>query len=231
MNREDHSGERFGRLTARNYAGAGRWFCVCDCGARCSVLTAHLTAGHTRSCGCLQRELARQFHEDRHAAFVSIETKRCSKCGERKPRSGFSPTRSRRNRRSSLRSWCKQCGAAESIRWAKANRDRTRLSGRLFYARHTEKVKAWAREYAKTPAGKASSRKRRLSPHRKMWEREWRKTPSGMEWTTRQNHGLRKHHWIEIVKLYQLLDQQRKEKQNGRRHVERHRNKGAERQP
>lgn len=54
--RIDISNKRFGRLVALRYAGKGRWLCRCDCGNETTVITAHLTGGHTKSCGCLQRE-------------------------------------------------------------------------------------------------------------------------------------------------------------------------------
>jgi hypothetical protein len=59
------TGCRFGRLVAASYAGISKhrisqWSCVCDCGSVRVVLQRSLLAGHTRSCGCLQRELASQ---------------------------------------------------------------------------------------------------------------------------------------------------------------------------
>lgn len=53
--------ERFGRLVAKEFKGSrggnGYWLCVCDCGVEKQVSTCHLRSGHTRSCGCLQREM------------------------------------------------------------------------------------------------------------------------------------------------------------------------------
>jgi len=61
---------RFGRLTViakshrrRRPDGTGRhlfWRCVCDCGQSSIVDGVHLRSGHTRSCGCLQPESARE---------------------------------------------------------------------------------------------------------------------------------------------------------------------------
>ena len=48
--------QKFNRLTAIKYAGKGKWLCRCDCGNEVTVSTAHLRSGHTKSCGCLQRE-------------------------------------------------------------------------------------------------------------------------------------------------------------------------------
>lgn len=58
----DLAGQRFGRLVAvredgRSAAGTARWACICDCGATITTDGRHLRIGHTRSCGCLAREL------------------------------------------------------------------------------------------------------------------------------------------------------------------------------
>ena len=58
----DLKGQKFGRLTVLAYAEyrneAAHWICLCDCGAEVIVNGASLRNGHTRSCGCLSRELA-----------------------------------------------------------------------------------------------------------------------------------------------------------------------------
>jgi hypothetical protein len=61
--RIDLTGQRFGRLTVLRFAGCpdGRgslWVCRCECGKRIVVGGQKLKNGHTRSCGCLQREIA-----------------------------------------------------------------------------------------------------------------------------------------------------------------------------
>lgn len=56
--RVDITGKRFGRLTALQYAGDGKWECECDCGNRTIVRTYNLNNGTTKSCGCLQRDRA-----------------------------------------------------------------------------------------------------------------------------------------------------------------------------
>lgn len=50
----DIAWKRFGKLIAIKYLGKSKWCCKCDCGMYVNVLTAHLTSGHTKSCGCLQ---------------------------------------------------------------------------------------------------------------------------------------------------------------------------------
>lgn len=56
-------GQRFGRLTAISMASGRRdgrllWNCICDCGTSALATSAALRGGHTRSCGCLRRELS-----------------------------------------------------------------------------------------------------------------------------------------------------------------------------
>lgn len=59
------AGMRFGRLVAVKPIedrGNGRivWACNCDCGNSTSVLNYNLLNGHTLSCGCLQKERAKE---------------------------------------------------------------------------------------------------------------------------------------------------------------------------
>jgi hypothetical protein len=58
------TGQRFGRLEvierAENQGGQTRWTCICDCGTETTVNGGDLASGATKSCGCLQREGARE---------------------------------------------------------------------------------------------------------------------------------------------------------------------------
>lgn len=59
----DMTDRRFGRLVAKNIAefvkGKQRaWRCLCDCGNVVTVNGTSLRCGHTKSCGCLARELS-----------------------------------------------------------------------------------------------------------------------------------------------------------------------------
>lgn len=54
-------GEKFGRLTllSRTWSSLRNrslWKCKCDCGNICEVILCNITSGHTKSCGCLQKE-------------------------------------------------------------------------------------------------------------------------------------------------------------------------------
>ena len=48
----DLSGQKFGRWSVLDYAGASYWHCVCTCGANRKVFGANLTRGQSLSCGC-----------------------------------------------------------------------------------------------------------------------------------------------------------------------------------
>lgn len=59
--RANRTGQRFGRLIVIECLGVASgghrwWGCVCDCGNKVAVRSRELDAGHTRSCGCLQKE-------------------------------------------------------------------------------------------------------------------------------------------------------------------------------
>lgn len=60
----DLKSTRFGRLTVISFAGTvnGKpfWNCLCECGAMKTVMAQSLRRGLTESCGCQQREVARQ---------------------------------------------------------------------------------------------------------------------------------------------------------------------------
>lgn len=66
MRREkvDLTGQRFGRLVVESFAferkGHFYWNCVCDCGGKSTSEGSRLKGGTTKSCGCLQKEKARE---------------------------------------------------------------------------------------------------------------------------------------------------------------------------
>ena len=58
-------GEKFGRLFVLKDVGTNKWrnsqvLCLCDCGNKVIVLGNSLKNGNTESCGCLQKEVARE---------------------------------------------------------------------------------------------------------------------------------------------------------------------------
>ena len=56
--RVDLTGKTFGYLTPLYYIKGGKWHCKCKCGKEFDVDTRNLNSGHTKSCGCLQKEKA-----------------------------------------------------------------------------------------------------------------------------------------------------------------------------
>jgi HNH endonuclease len=57
---QDVTGKRYERLTAIRMTQSTRptkWLCRCDCGNEKSVTLGDLNSGHTRSCGCLRKDL------------------------------------------------------------------------------------------------------------------------------------------------------------------------------
>lgn len=66
---KDISGQKFGRLTAIKIVGYKKdkraiWYCHCDCGNNVNVCGTELRSGHTKSCGCLQKELLVKRNKD-----------------------------------------------------------------------------------------------------------------------------------------------------------------------
>lgn len=60
----DLTGQRFGRLLVLQRVpnvekGLTRWLCKCDCGNTPTILRHLLRSGHTKSCGCYQKDCIR----------------------------------------------------------------------------------------------------------------------------------------------------------------------------
>lgn len=60
-NKIDLTNQKFGRLTVikengRTASKCVLWLCECECGKQINVRTADLRNGHTKSCGCYQKE-------------------------------------------------------------------------------------------------------------------------------------------------------------------------------
>ena len=73
MAAKDLTGQRFGRLVVtgrgEDYINSNghhvpRWKCICDCGGTALVQGAQLKNGRSKSCGCLQREIAKKRAEE-----------------------------------------------------------------------------------------------------------------------------------------------------------------------
>lgn len=79
---KDLIGQRFGRLTVVSLVEAKssasvptEWICRCDCGNTTKVRGSNLLSGGTKSCGCLQKEIARNAlfkHGDKNSRLYTI---------------------------------------------------------------------------------------------------------------------------------------------------------------
>ena len=80
--RIDLTGQKFGRLTVIAYDGLinkkARWQCKCECGKFLTITSEQLRNGESRSCGCLQKEIARKNHTT-HGMAADSKTKRCKR--------------------------------------------------------------------------------------------------------------------------------------------------------
>lgn len=73
--RIDLTGQRFSRLlvleeSGREESGNILWKCRCDCGAIKVVCGVSLRSGHTKSCGCLRREIASSRKGKNHSNYI-----------------------------------------------------------------------------------------------------------------------------------------------------------------
>lgn len=60
---ENLENKKFGRLLVKNGTpknGIVYWNCLCTCGNETTVSSGHLKSGHTKSCGCYQKEVSRK---------------------------------------------------------------------------------------------------------------------------------------------------------------------------
>lgn len=71
-NSRDLTGMVFDRLSVLGYARGGKWWCKCECGTIKPTPSHDLTAGKTKSCGCLNVEHAAQMNRS-HGATVGRE--------------------------------------------------------------------------------------------------------------------------------------------------------------
>lgn len=87
---KDLTGKTFGRLTAlkctkkaTRKSGPSIWLCKCVCGNFKNVQSGHLVNGSTQSCGCLQREKAKESnikHGMKYERLYNIYTNMLQRC-------------------------------------------------------------------------------------------------------------------------------------------------------
>ena len=95
----------------------------------------------------------------------AVETKRCYKCGEVKPRSEFYKDRSRSD---GLDPRCKSCTKAHKAAWRKANPEKHREGFRKWAKANPEKHRERKRKWRKANPEKAAAQKRRHNRKRSM---------------------------------------------------------------
>jgi len=77
----DLIGMKFGRWTVikkdKNKKGSRSWFCKCDCGNHKVITSYSLVNGHSKSCGCLQKEkISQRFKKEfKMASFNRLYTR------------------------------------------------------------------------------------------------------------------------------------------------------------
>lgn len=75
-------GKKFNRLTvievsSRTKKGEAKYLCICECGNEIKTPTArNLIKGITKSCGCLQKEVAREKFLDRNVKYKHYKNKK-----------------------------------------------------------------------------------------------------------------------------------------------------------
>lgn len=79
---KDISGQKFGRLTAKfrvqnNKYGDAQWLTICECGNEVVVTASGLKCGHSKSCGCYQKEavstkLSKAFKEGDKVGYWTV---------------------------------------------------------------------------------------------------------------------------------------------------------------
>jgi len=192
--RIDITGKRFGRLTVIKFMQAHEtrrvalWLCRCDCGTEKVIRTDGLTSGSSKSCGCIQREKAREngakvaaINNSRKAQEIKERIKknirRCPKCGEEKPIVGGYCQDS--TRADGYDSYCIECRKAEKIVYYEKNKESILKQKRDLhkkdksilkreYEKNKEKIKKKSVLYSKNNRGKINAyyRKRRKTDPR-----------------------------------------------------------------
>ena len=88
----DLTGQKFERLTVLEYAGKNKnrnyyWKCQCECGNIIVVQYGNIKKGTTKSCGCLQKEKARELlttHGMGHTRFYKTWANMKTRCLNKK---------------------------------------------------------------------------------------------------------------------------------------------------
>ena len=82
----DLTGKRYGRLRVIKYVGDEKWECECDCGKITYPASYNLNKGHTKSCGCKNKEdllKALTKHGKRHTKIYSAWCRMKRRCSDK----------------------------------------------------------------------------------------------------------------------------------------------------
>lgn len=129
----DLSGQTFGRLTVVGQAPRRNndtmWHCKCSCGSTSSVQSKHLRNGCTRSCGCLQAELAR----DKRLKPVCDIHGRFRRPLKANPKKLI----------------CNKCESLRRNKWAEVNLEKLRESQRQYARRNSKSIATYRARWEK----------------------------------------------------------------------------------
>lgn len=105
-----------------------------------------------------------------------VKVKKCTKCGETKPREEFSNSSSKKCKDGKF-FWCRSCAAAANKAWRERNAEKLNASRREKYAKNPEKIRAFMRDrYWRDPearrADSAAWREKNPEKHKEML-RNW----------------------------------------------------------
>jgi len=99
-NRKNLIGQRFDRLIVIRFSHIGKhrnsyWLCKCDCGKELVVSGNNLKSGTAKSCGCLQKEVAREMGKNKIGENNPMYGKGDERVGKNNPnyKHGFSETK------------------------------------------------------------------------------------------------------------------------------------------
>lgn len=174
-------GARFGRLVTievpHSVKTNGRSHTMvtvqCDCGESKLIRVSNLFDGHTRSCGCLQRELTserrvRETATDREEKYASAGIEKsendrwCPGCAQFHDISAFGKSK---HKSSGLNTYCKEYNRKKRIEKYKENPEKERKASLKYYHLNVDKVKKYRYTYVrirKEVFERANSKRRAL---------------------------------------------------------------------
>ena len=121
--KKDLVGQKYGRLTVIKDSGIrsnGRvkWVCKCTCGNIINVNSLNLQSGHTKSCGCLQKDQTLNYHRNQGHFIKEDHTQEEIEEHIRKKYGIYKTSKWRAKRKEILErddNTCKKCGSKEKL--------------------------------------------------------------------------------------------------------------------